>query len=389
MEKSEYNNETLDICELIGCYFVDTFFNALYSSAKSEASKNSTTTTQEYKLAIISYTNAVNSDGRYYSQTIHSLLNWYRVNSNQMIASLEEFENKVVGEFVPKLFYIEMSKKEKDIILSEIITKAVNELGAFIAKPQHIKLVIDKRRDPESVRYIQNEMHTIMLTRHDIIQGKFIERNKSKKVDAHYVDKLKEALKKQLREKLQYKEESERAKKIAEKLQSDLNAMEEDYRGQIEGLENNINSKDDKIQTIKSAMEELVRDKSRLELESKKRATEVESLKLEKNELLRKISRLEDKLDSSDESSIDEDEEAANDAFEKRFAEKQQAKQPARPKPLEIVNKMIGDDETAYGASHDGILNIVDSIDPSKAPVVSNGFIIPPDNYQGDYGENN
>lgn len=388
MDTSEYNSNTLDICELIGCYFVNAFYNSLYASAKAEAVKNSTSITQEYKLAILSYTNAINSDGKYYSQTVQGLLNWFRVNTQHITISLEDFENKVIREFVPKIFYIDMSKKEKDIILSEIITKAANELGAFIAKPSHIGLVIDKRKDLDNVRYFRAEMHSIMLARHDIIYGKFLERNKVKKVDAHFVDKLKEALKKQVKEKIELKNECDRAKLIAEKLQSDINQLEDDYKSQVKSLENQLNTKDDKIIAIKSAMEELVRDKERFENNYLQSISELEQLKLQNKHLHSQLdNNRQYNVDherslslSSDES--DEDYEAADAEFEKKFKASQlklqqdnrSAKQN-KQSPHDIVNQLVGD----FINNDDNADNIIDTDTNTTHDSynLENGFIMP------------
>jgi hypothetical protein len=258
--KSKYNNETLDICELIGCYFVDTFYNSLYLSAKAEAIRKSTTKTQEYKLSMISYINAINGGREFYAKIVDGLLKWFQVNTQLITCSLEEFENKVIREYVPRMFYDDMSHSEKDKILSSVITTAAQKFASFINKPntKHLSMIIDGRKDKDNIRYFQKEMLSIMLEQRDIIFGKFIDRNSVKKIDAIFVDKLKDELKKQLGEKLQLKSSLDKAKQVAEQLQKDYNNVKQDLEGQIEALQKSLDEKDNKLTFVQISSDDTI-----------------------------------------------------------------------------------------------------------------------------------
>lgn len=261
--KSKYNNETLDICELLGCYFVHTFYNSLYLSAKAEAARKSTTKTQEYKLAMLSYINAINGGKEFYKRTIDGMLTWFQTNTKMLTISLEEFQNRILKEYIPRIFYDDMANSEKDKILSSIVTTAANNFASFLNKPntKHISMIIDGRKEVDNIRYFQKEMLGIMLEQRDIIYGKFIDRNKVKKVDAHFVEKLKDELKKQLAEKIQLKIAFDKAKQVVEQLNKDYANLKEDLNVQTENLQKIIEEKDNKLILMKVTYDELMNSK--------------------------------------------------------------------------------------------------------------------------------
>lgn len=256
----KYNRETLNLCEIIGSYFVNAFFNSLYLTARVSATNKSTSITQEYKLAILAYSKAINQGGKNYTQTIMSLLDYYKVNTNYLTTTIEEFEIKIIREFVPHQFYFELSKNDHDLILSNIITETVNKFTKFIILPENICKVIDQRKDVDVVKYFQSVMKEYMLERHDIIYGKFITNTKNDKVDAHYVEKLKEGLKLQITEKIKLKHDLNIAKQVAEKIKYESNCMIEDLKKQVNSFQSLLDEKDDKIITLKINLDKLQMD---------------------------------------------------------------------------------------------------------------------------------
>ena len=314
LDRSDYNNETLDVCEIIGTYFADTYYNVLYTSAKKVAMKKSSSITEEYRLSLVTFIEAVNNDQRYYLSVVHSLLNWYRVNTQFIAINIEDFVNKVVREFVPGTFFESMSKKDKDSILGDIITHSASEVASMISKPDNIVRVIDGRRDRDNVSYLQSKMLELVLERRDIIYGKFIDRNKNKKVDLVYVNKLKDVLKLQLAEKLKLKKELNRAREIAEKLQHNSQQQVNSVQSELNVVTKQLAARDTKIVSLKSQLTILTKEKEQLE-------TELEDLrnKLEKESTVVINTPEEDSSfgTSSDDSS--DEERRQDEEFERRF----------------------------------------------------------------------
>ena len=283
--KLKYNNETLDICELLGCYFVHTFYNSLYLSAKAEAARKSTTKTQEYKLAMLSYINAINGGKEFYKRTIDGILTWFQTNTKLLTISLEDFENRILKEYIPRIFYDDMANSEKDKILSSIVTTAANNFASFLNKPntKHIAMIIDGRKEVDNIRYFQKEMLGIMLEQRDIIYGKFIDRNKVKKVDAHFVEKLKDELKKQLAEKIQLKISFDKAKQVVEQLNKDYANLKEELNVQTENLQKIIEDKDTKLILMKVSYDELINSKLQSDNKLNQLTNELNSHKFQSN----------------------------------------------------------------------------------------------------------
>jgi len=254
--KDKYNSKTLDICELIGSYFVDIFYNHLYSTAKKQAAKNQTTTTQEYKNSIISYTEAINSNHKYYKQTVDSLHAWFKVNTSHLAITLDQFQLMIIKEFVPQQFTNELAQKDMDIILSEIITKTAIDFGIMVSKPQHIKQIIDSHKDDVNVKFFQNEILDILLERRDIIFNKFIEKNKSPKVDAAYFDKLKAELKNQVEINIKLKNENTHIKKMVETLYKQLlilnNKQKEQLKSTVSPSHSQVQSQPNQYSQVQS-----------------------------------------------------------------------------------------------------------------------------------------
>jgi len=211
MDRSHYDSKLIDAFELIGCYFTNQFFNEVYKSAKRSAIKRSETITDEYKKKIRMYIYGITNKEDIYRDIIKDLLKYHQNFTRFQTLSLRDFESTFIHNFIPEDFYRDLSEKQKDKFLFDIITHIVSEFGRFVLQIDNIKIVIDKRREPNQTRRWVEQIIDIALLKREELHNQFLMKNvrtrdmvsvdvvkKIRDNNARLIEELKEKVKNQI-----------------------------------------------------------------------------------------------------------------------------------------------------------------------------------------------
>jgi hypothetical protein len=104
MNRRNYNERALSIFELIGCYFVDIYYNHLYLTSKenNRLYGKSGSITDEYKNAVKAYLKGLQSNEKYYKKTVTGIHTFTQTYTRFTSITLVEFVNLILEQYLPQ-----------------------------------------------------------------------------------------------------------------------------------------------------------------------------------------------------------------------------------------------------------------------------------------------
>ena len=231
MQFNEYDPQLITAFDVIGSYFVDTFYNHLYQPAVSKSS-NTDSVNDTYRDHVKAYMYAVKSDKESYNKIVNGLHKYYiQVLTAHTTTNFASFIDLIVSMFVPKEYYSEMSIDTKDELFNNIICGLVGSLGAFTTQPDTLNQII-KYHDINfqvTIRQIQERAITILLAKRDMLHHRFLNEISETQETVSYqiVDNLKRAIKKLVREKADLQSKVTKLKDKLDNALDELDAWED------------------------------------------------------------------------------------------------------------------------------------------------------------------
>jgi len=192
MNRKDYDPAVLSTFDVIGCYFVDIFYNHLYLSANSirketsfaassgAAGANSSANnmrerslTDEYKSAVHAYMLGVTRDEKYYKKTITGLQTFYQTYTKYNTIGLNAFIDRVINTFLPEEYANSLNNGEKEFFLNDIISSVVKEFCSRAVDITHLKQIIDSHDNEYNTRAWVDELIDLQITEREKIFEKF------------------------------------------------------------------------------------------------------------------------------------------------------------------------------------------------------------------------
>lgn len=281
MNKANYSQTMISTFEIIACYFVDIFYNHLYLNAQDShrihGSKTSSLT-EEYKKAIRAYEYGIRKDNKYYQKTIKGVLDYYRTYTRFSTIGLAEFIDRVLGQFLPEEHFSVLTDQEKEFFLNQIITNLITEFTTAVLDIKMLKSVIDNHWSDHNTRKWIDKFVDIQILEHEKLFKNFLRQVTRK--SPNYVesdvaeklredrDKLWEQVQQLLGQKCSLEAELAKAKKIVEKLFSELKSRKELESGN-----------DDKLQKLAEDNNELAEKNRQILDENSQLRAEIDNLR--------------------------------------------------------------------------------------------------------------
>lgn len=230
IDRKKYDTRTLSTLDVFGSYFIDRYFNHMYLHACDLVSENGARNiTDAFRANVINYMNGI-SKKTYYTTVVNQLHAFYQEKSGFNSIVLSEFENRVLGTFIPPEFYRSFTNNQKDKVLRDIIVKTANELGTVVIGRKMLPKIIDDHRNPLLVPELQDITLDILLTQRETYFIDFAksisDSNGNDKVNRHVVDKLKQALVDEQHTRITAETDRDRALAIAQSLATTIKTME-------------------------------------------------------------------------------------------------------------------------------------------------------------------
>jgi hypothetical protein len=174
LDKNAYSTETLNTFSFMSAYFVDLYYNHLYTQAiRFHRNKQVSTVTDGYKASLDAFLQSINGfDKELYSELVHGIHQTFMEYGFRGL-SYQQCIDKIVKEFIPQDYWKIISFDDKSKILGTIIT---NSNRAMIHKiiSTHLSEIIDNHADQDNANILQDAYIDILIMEREKLYHEFI-----------------------------------------------------------------------------------------------------------------------------------------------------------------------------------------------------------------------
>jgi hypothetical protein len=228
-----YDPKILSVFEIIGCYFVDTFYNSLFLKAREKAQiDGARSITDAYKSNIINYLRGVKNDTNLYKHVVKQLCEYFSSATRYSTITFGEFEDKTVRCFIPHEYFNDLTERDKDSILNVIVLRIVEDFSIKVIKQEYLKMIIDDHSNRGNIEVLKNVIIDIMVLIRESYFERFMKkivdngRSDRDKVDVELVHKANKALVEELKTRVKLESEINSAKNVISGLLTKLKTYE-------------------------------------------------------------------------------------------------------------------------------------------------------------------
>jgi hypothetical protein len=172
VDKSKYTAQTLSTIDVMTCYFLDMIYNGLYFKMKDLKTIGTIDNiTDGYKSALLSYHKGL-SNNKNLKKCIDNIQRIFNEQPGYANMSFLDCINKIVEQFSPKDAFEGFNDKQRRIILKKVI---VDVNAAFIDHilNKRLRLIIDKRKEQQSVQILKDELMSFFLLEREKILSEY------------------------------------------------------------------------------------------------------------------------------------------------------------------------------------------------------------------------
>ena len=203
LNRENYSQRTLETFEIIGAYYVDIFYNHLYTEArKLKSSGNVSSITEGYKHTLNAFLQSL-SNPKLYKKSI-SGIHHYFITIGYSSISFGKCIDRITCEFVPIDFFQSLSSFKKMGILKMIINQSIKSFTRKIVDSHMIK-IIDYHKDKDNVRILQDDFIDCLIMEREGMYHRFVYKqtttNKNETVNRELAEKMQQEIKKLISEK--------------------------------------------------------------------------------------------------------------------------------------------------------------------------------------------
>jgi hypothetical protein len=171
LDRKKYDVKLLNSLEIISSYFIDIFYNHLYTEAKSlKTSGQVASITEGYKHSLNAFLQALNKEKTFqkFMLGIHKVFMMY----GTVTVSLPDCINLIVGCFVPA-DYCNMSNVKKTQVIRHSFC---NSLKKFIQKvvEEYLSMIIDEHETASNIEIFKDNLTDIFLMERELTYQQFM-----------------------------------------------------------------------------------------------------------------------------------------------------------------------------------------------------------------------
>lgn len=223
MNRENYDKKILTTFNVIGCYFVNHFYNSLYRRAKRFHEKyGKSSLTDEYKKVIRVYAEDATSKESLYKEMVKDLYKYYQSTTRTTIF-IDVFTDRVLEHFLPEEHFGVMTDAEKNFFLHKILESIIGDFSVYVTSIGALHGVIDDHPNHANTKSWLNNIIDIQMLLREKLYQEFVRKGRKQTVDletfqklAEDRDKLMEKLREVVSELVMVKSELSNAKKIVE-----------------------------------------------------------------------------------------------------------------------------------------------------------------------------
>jgi hypothetical protein len=237
-DRTQYSPKTLETFEIMSAYYVDIFYNHLYTEAKKiKANGSVPSVTEGYKHTLNAFLKSLENPKLYKKSIVG--LHHYFISVGFVSISFSNFIDKLTKEFIPIDYSVSLTSTKKMGVLRIVLSQSVK---SFIRKivNDYMSKIIDFHTEVDNVRLLQDELIDCFIIQREGMFQRFISEkthiNKNEVVDHALAEKMHSEIKRLIKEKYEQQKNIINIKKIFLKKNEENNKLKEvigDLRSQI------------------------------------------------------------------------------------------------------------------------------------------------------------
>ena len=209
LDREIYSHKTIEIYEIMSAYYIDIFYNHLYSEAnKLKINGNVSSITEGYKHTLNAFLKSL-ANPKLYKKSIVGIHHYF-ITIGYASISFTKCIDKLIYEFVPTDYFISLSSTQKMGVLRLILNQS---LKTFIKKivDEHMIKIIDNHKERDNVRILQDDLIDCFIMEREGMYQRFItiqtESGNADHIDRKLLEKMQQEIKKLVKEKYEQKRE--------------------------------------------------------------------------------------------------------------------------------------------------------------------------------------
>jgi len=241
-DRHNYSSKTIENYEIMSAYFVDIFYNHLYTEAKKlKVNGVVGSITEGYKHTLNAFLKGLTNPNLYKKSIIG--IHHYFITIGFASISFSACIDKLTKEFIPTDYFNSLTSTQKMGVFRMVINQSVKN---FIKKivDEHMVKIIDHHQEKDNVRLLQDDFIDCLILEREGMYQRFIatqtKTNKNETVNRLLAEKMQNEIKRLVKEKydqqkqLVYLKKAYLSKKESE---NKLNELVNELKGQISALQ--------------------------------------------------------------------------------------------------------------------------------------------------------
>lgn len=256
LDRRNYSTKTIENFEIISAYYVDIFYNHLYTEAKKlKVNGSVSSVTEGYKHTLNAFLKGL-TNPKLYKKSI-SGLHHYFITIGFASISYSKCIDRLTSDFVPIDYFNSLTFTQKIGVLRLILNQSIK---SFIRKivDEYMSKIIDFHKDKDNVRLLQDEFIDCLILEREGFFQRFIatqtKTNKNETVNRLLAEKMQVEIKRLLKEKYDQKRQINVLKKAyiqKKENENKLNEIISELNNKIRTLEEGLDTHYDQNQAQK------------------------------------------------------------------------------------------------------------------------------------------
>lgn len=198
MNRSEQlSSRTLSIFEILAAHFVNITYSKLHSRAISLKEEQKVSSITEGYIGCIKkyekiFNNYDKSDSHFYNNSILEVYQYHiKVTRNNLLA-LDDYISMIVAQFVPEQFQDGLNRKQKYILLHDVLSKTISHFISSILSEKMLKIIIDDYKNSNNARMLQDVFVDILTMQRKRLFLRFYKKSDPHSTNNEMMDLLKQ-----------------------------------------------------------------------------------------------------------------------------------------------------------------------------------------------------
>ncbi len=198
-DRSSYSSTTVSVFQVVGAYFVDIYYNHLYTEAvKFKTDGKASSVTEGYRHATFAFLSALDNKAKgykpeNYNKLLQGINEYFIFWTNFSSLTISECIDKIVREFVPADYFASLNKEQKRNILRQMLIDSIREFTKIVIG-EFLGAIIDNHGETANVEALKEKMVDVFILQRETLFHKFIDcragGKPDEKVDKRFLDKL-------------------------------------------------------------------------------------------------------------------------------------------------------------------------------------------------------